>query len=46
VQETDAEILTKRDGIFGEGSSLSVEHEGENAVGLKRGTKENMFRVI
>lgn len=46
VQEQDAEMLAKLEGISGEGGSAGVEYEGGKAVGLKRAVKDNMFRVI
>jgi hypothetical protein len=36
----------KLEGISGEGGTAGVEYERGKAVGLKRGVKDNMFRVI
>ncbi len=44
--ELDEEMRLKLEGISGEGGNAGVEYEGGKAVGLKRGVKENMFRVI
>ncbi|TVY39660.1 hypothetical protein LOCC1_G006443 [Lachnellula occidentalis] len=46
MAELDAELMAKLDGISGEGGGAGVEYEGGKAVGLKRGVKDNMFRVI
>ncbi|CZT50100.1 hypothetical protein WAI453_012725 [Rhynchosporium graminicola] len=46
VLEQDEELRLKLEGISGEGGGAGVEYEGGKAVGLKRGVKENMFRVI
>ncbi|KAF8866362.1 hypothetical protein BDZ45DRAFT_735641 [Acephala macrosclerotiorum] len=46
VTEKDAELRAKLEGISGEGGEAGVELEDGKAVGLKRGVKENMFRVI
>ena len=46
MAELDEELMMKLEGISGEGGNAGVEYEGGKAVGLKRGVKENMFRVI
>lgn len=46
VLEQDEELRLKLEGISGEGGGAGVEYEGGKAVGLKRGVRENMFRVI
>lgn len=46
VAEQDAELLAKLEGISGEGGASGVEYEDGKASGLKRGVKDNMFRVI
>ncbi|TVY24518.1 hypothetical protein LHYA1_G006893 [Lachnellula hyalina] len=46
MAELDEEMRAKLDGISGEGGGAGVEYEGGKAVGLKRGVRENMFRVI
>lgn len=42
----DEELRMKLEGISGEGGISGVEYEGGKAVGLKRGVRDNMFRVI
>lgn len=46
VAEKDANLRAKLEGISGEGGEAGVELEDGKAVGLKRGVKENMFRII
>ncbi|TVY85832.1 hypothetical protein LAWI1_G008452 [Lachnellula willkommii] len=46
MAELDEELRAKLDGISGEGGGAGVQYEGGKAVGLKRGVRENMFRVI
>lgn len=46
MEQIDEELRLKLEGISGEGGNAGVEYEGGKAVGLKRGVKENMFRVI
>lgn len=46
MAELDEELRLKLEGISGEGGSAGVEYEGGKAEGLKRGVKENMFRII
>jgi hypothetical protein len=38
--------MLKLEGISGDGGGAGVEYEAGKAVGLKRGMRENMFRVI
>jgi hypothetical protein len=46
MAELDEEMRLKLEGVSGEGGTAGVEYEGGKAVGLKRGVKENMFRII
>lgn len=46
IAELDEELRLKLEGVSGEGGTAGVEYEGGKAVGLKRGVKENMFRII
>ena len=46
MAELDEELRLKLEGVSGEGGTAGVEYEGGKAVGLKRGIKENMFRII
>lgn len=46
IAERDEEVRLKLEGISGEGGSSGVEYEGGKATGLKRGVRDNMFRVI
>lgn len=46
VAEQDALLLEKLEAISGGGGGAGVQLEGGKAVGLKRGVRENMFRVI
>jgi hypothetical protein len=46
MAELDEELRLKLEGISGDGGSAGIEYEGGQAEGLKRGIKENMFRVI
>lgn len=46
IAQQDEELRLKLEGISGEGGSAGIEYEGGKAVGLKRGVRENMFRVI
>jgi hypothetical protein len=46
MAELDEELKLKLEGVSGEGGNAGVEYEGGKAVGLKRGVRENMFRVI
>ncbi|KAI5467826.1 hypothetical protein BGZ63DRAFT_372268 [Mariannaea sp. PMI_226] len=44
--ELDAELREKLEALSGEGGGAGVEYEDGKAVGLTRGVKANMFRVI
>ncbi|KAG7082522.1 hypothetical protein JMJ78_0004623 [Colletotrichum scovillei] len=46
IAEQDEELRLKLEGISGDGGASGVEYESGKAEGLKRGVKENMFRVI
>jgi hypothetical protein len=46
LAELDEELRLRLEGVSGEGGSAGIEYEGGKAVGLKRGVRENMFRVI
>lgn len=46
MAELDEELKLKMEGMSGGGGSAGVEYENGKAEGLKRGVKENMFRVI
>lgn len=46
MAELDEELRLKLEGISGEGGGSGVEYEDGKASGLKRGVKDNMFRVI
>jgi hypothetical protein len=46
IAELDEEMRMKLEDISGEGGNAGVEYEGGKAEGLKRGVKENMFRII
>lgn len=46
MAELDEELRLKLEDISGEGGNAGIEYEGGKAEGLKRGVKENMFRVI
>jgi hypothetical protein len=46
MAERDEDLRLKLEGISGEGGSSGVEYEGGKAPGLKRGVRDNMFRVI
>lgn len=46
MAELDEELRLKLEGISGEGGGAGVEYEDGKASGLKRGVKDNMFRVI
>lgn len=46
VAELDEELRMKMEGVSGGGGSAGVEYENGKAEGLKRGVKENMFRLI
>lgn len=46
IAELDEELKLKMEGMSGGGGSAGVEYENGKAEGLKRGVKDNMFRVI
>lgn len=46
MAELDEEVRLKLEGISGDGGASGVEYENGRAEGLKRGVKENMFRLI
>jgi hypothetical protein len=46
MAELDEELRLKLEGISGEGGNAGIEYEAGKAMGLKRGVRENMFRVI
>lgn len=46
IAELDEELKLKMEGMSGGGGSAGVEYENGRAEGLKRGVKDNMFRVI
>ena len=46
IAQLDDELRLKLEDISGEGGNAGIEYEDGKAEGLKRGVKENMFRVI
>ncbi|KAJ4424700.1 hypothetical protein N0V82_000628 [Gnomoniopsis sp. IMI 355080] len=46
MAELDEELKLKMEDMSGGGGSAGVEYENGKAEGLKRGVKDNMFRVI
>jgi hypothetical protein len=42
----DEELRLKLEGISGEGGAAGLEYENGKAVAMKRGVRENMFRLI
>jgi hypothetical protein len=46
VEELDAELKLKLEGISGEGGVSGLEYENGKAVAMKRSVKSNMFRLI
>ena len=46
MAQLDEELRLKLEDISGEGGNAGIEYEDGKAEGLKRGVKENMFRVI
>lgn len=46
MAELDEELKLKMENMSGDGGSAGVEYENGKAEGLKRGVKDNMFRVI
>jgi len=46
VAELDEELRLKLEGISGDGGVSGLELENGKAVAMKRGVKENVFRLI
>ena len=46
MAEQDEELRLKLEGISGEGGELGLELEDGQPVAMKRGVRENMFRLI
>lgn len=46
MAEMDEELRLKLEGISGEGGEAGLEFEDGKPVAMKRGVKENMFRLI
>ena len=46
VTEQDAELRGKLEGISGDGGAAGLELEDGKPVAMKRGVKNNMFRLI
>lgn len=46
MAEMDEELRLKLEGISGEGGEAGVELEDGKPVAMKRGVKENIFRLI
>lgn len=46
IAELDEELRLKMEGMSGDGGASGVEYENGKAEGLKRGVKDNMFRII
>lgn len=46
MAELDEELKLKMENMSGGGGSAGVAYENGKAEGLKRGVKDNMFRVI
>lgn len=46
IAELDEELKLKLEGISGEGGAAGLEYENGTAVAMKRGVRENMFRLI
>lgn len=46
MAEIDEELRLKLEGISGEGGEAGLEFEDGKPVVMKRGVKENMFRLI
>jgi hypothetical protein len=46
VAEEDEELRLKLEGISGDGGESGLELEGGKVVAMKRGVRENMFRLI
>lgn len=46
MAEMDEELRLKLEGISGDGGEAGLELEDGKPVAMKRGVKENMFRLI
>ncbi|KAI9731065.1 MAG: hypothetical protein M1818_007922 [Claussenomyces sp. TS43310] len=46
IAESDEELRLKLEGVSGEGGTAGVEYENGKAVAMRRGVKQNMFRLI
>ena len=46
MAELDEELRLKLEGISGEGGEAGLELENGKPVAMKRGVRENMFRLI
>ncbi|OBT93339.1 hypothetical protein VE01_08457 [Pseudogymnoascus verrucosus] len=46
IAELDEELKLKLEEISGEGGAAGLEYENGKAVAMKRGVKDNMFRLI
>lgn len=46
MAEIDEEVRLKLEGISGEGGEAGLELEDGKPVAMKRGVKDNMFRLI
>jgi len=46
MAELDEELKLKLESISGEGGAAGLEYEDGKAVAMKRGVRENMFRLI
>jgi hypothetical protein len=46
VAELDEELKLKLEDISGDGGVSGLEYENGKAVAMKRGVKDNMFRLI
>lgn len=44
--QKDQELMRKLAGISGEGGEAGIEYEDGKPVAMKRGVKNNMFRLI
>lgn len=46
MAQLDEELRQKLEGISGEGAAAGIELENGKPVAMKRGVRENMFRLI
>jgi hypothetical protein len=46
MAQIDAELREKLEGMSGDGGAAGIELEDGKAVAMKRGVRENMFRLI